>query len=427
MCGIVGVIAAYSNGMTMDEAKAFRDMVVVDSLRGFDSTGVFSISNKGNMDMLKAAVTGAEFVTTKEYQAFSTDNIMRGMFMVGHNRAATRGTVNDVNAHPFCVNDNIILVQNGTYNGSHHHHKNTEVDTEAIAWVLDEHPKDIQGALQKIDAAYCLVWYNMTDQALYIIRNGQRPLFMANTDNGGIMYASEQETIMLAASRQSIKLKGVPFLIAQDTLFKWQLHPSSKTHSFSQVKLDNTFRQTHRPHSQAWSRHNSHYSMFGFESEIEVEQPTPIHNVKPRTSPHLTDITIHTHVYNAEFTSSMMTNEQEQELRRDLDMRSRDARLYVEFNSYLPAKDNSTGKTSWYITGAPIMTGEYPMPVTYSIVFDKTEEEVYAMIDEKKLYSVTVPGTPIAHTVKDERGVSGRIVTLFVANLVEVENAETTQ
>lgn len=46
------------------------------------------------------------------------------------------------------------------------------------------------------------------------------------------------------------------------------------------------------------------------------------------------------------------------------------------------------------------------------------------MLDENKYYSVTVPGTPIEHAVKDERGVSGRIVTLFCSNLKAVEDAQ---
>ena len=33
MCGIVGLITACSNGLHYNEAEAFRDMLVVDSLR----------------------------------------------------------------------------------------------------------------------------------------------------------------------------------------------------------------------------------------------------------------------------------------------------------------------------------------------------------------------------------------------------------
>lgn len=425
MCGIVGTIAAYGNGFTMDEARAFRDMVVVDSLRGFDSTGVFTVAHNGNMEMLKEASTGATFVTRKEYAEFNTEVVMRGMFAVGHNRAATRGTVNDVNAHPFCVNDNIILVQNGTYNGSHRHHKDTDVDTEAIAWVLDAHPTDIQQALQKIDAAYCLVWYNMKDQALYIIRNAQRPLHIAYTEAGGVMYASEPETIMLAASRNNIKLKQAPYLVDADTLFKWQLDTKAKTHTFSQIKLDNTFRQTHAPHrygGHVWGNHHD-YSLYA-DIEEKVVTSYPVHNVRQIASNIKNDITIHTHVYDGKFDNYIISDSQARELRDDLLLRSRESRLTVEFAEYFPASSSQQAgqKGSWYVCGSPVQVGDYPMPVTYTLLFDKTELEIYEMIDKNVLYSVIVPGTPIEHMVKDERGVAGRIVTLFCSNLQEIEH-----
>ena len=63
MCGIVGLIASYSNGMTSDEADAFRDMVFLDTLRGWDSTGVFSVKNNGNVTVLKDAKHGPCFIS----------------------------------------------------------------------------------------------------------------------------------------------------------------------------------------------------------------------------------------------------------------------------------------------------------------------------------------------------------------------------
>ena len=419
MCGIVGYIASYSNGFTTDEVKAFRDMVVVDSLRGFDSTGVMSITHHGNLHMLKEASTGATFVTREEYEKFSTEALFRGMFLVGHNRAATRGTVNDVNAHPFCVNDNIVLVQNGTYRGSHAHHKDTEVDTEAIAWVLDAHPNDIQGALQKINAAYCLVWYNVKDQALYIIRNSERPLYIAYSDTGGVLFASEAETILLAASRNAITLNNKPYMLAENTLFKWQLDTTAKTHTFTAVKLDNSFRHTNSPYAQFDGYDNTPW--------YNRTPITPPHNVTAIAHAARTDITIHTYVYDARFEEYMMTNEEAKDIVNDLMLRSREKPLLVEFTDYLPANSDADCK-NWYLCGSILLPSDTsPSPVVYTLAFGKSEAEVYEMCDKDAIYEVNVPGTPIEHAVKATNGTPMRVVTLFGTNMVKVHNAITIQ
>lgn len=218
MCGIVGVLTSFHNGLSWNETKIFRDMLFLDQLRGMDSTGTFSVSNKGNVDILKGAMHGTDFVQHKDFDDFCQGATRNGMFVVGHNRAATRGTVKDENAHPFWVDDKIILVQNGTYKGDHKHLKDTEVDTHAIAHVLAEE-EDVEKAMQKIDAAYALVWYNVKEKSLNILRNDERPLFIAYTDTGTMLFASEPEFILFSASRQNTKLKGKPYLLKDHSLF----------------------------------------------------------------------------------------------------------------------------------------------------------------------------------------------------------------
>jgi hypothetical protein len=142
-----------------------------------------------------------------------------------------------------------------------------------------------------------------------------------------------------------------------------------------------------------------------------------------------TDITIHTYVYDGKFDEYIVTDKQATAMREDLAMRSRDSKILVEFLDYLPAK-SELGKEcrAWYLVGIPIVgTGETPLPVIYTLVFDKTEVEMFTYVDATPFNNVRIPGTPIEHAVKDARGVSGRIVTLFASNMEVVENAETLQ
>jgi hypothetical protein len=218
MCGIVGLVSKHTNGLSHPEIDMFQNMLFVDTLRGWDSTGVFGVDTYGSVGIAKAAMHGADFICTKEFKAFRDAAVKNGTFVVGHNRSATRGTVSDENAHPFCVDDKIVLVQNGTWRGSHKHIKDVEVDTHAIAHLLAEEA-DVESAMKKVNAAYTLVWYNVDTEELHLLRNSERPLFIAEFQHSGFMFASEVETIMYAAAKNNNpKFKVEPYELPVHTL-----------------------------------------------------------------------------------------------------------------------------------------------------------------------------------------------------------------
>lgn len=226
MCGIVGVATGSQNGLTVDEANAFRDMLVMDTLRGWDSTGVFGVDKHKNVLIMKEATHGADFVRTSDYAEFHREIVRNGMFVVGHNRAATKGSVKDANAHPFWVDDRIVLVQNGTYKGDHRHHKNTEVDTEAVAHVIAENP-NTEEALQKINAAYALVWFDADKGTLNIIRNTERPLWVLYTKSpSSLFFASEPGILVAACERNNIKMSDEPYQLKPGHLYSMQIKGS---------------------------------------------------------------------------------------------------------------------------------------------------------------------------------------------------------
>lgn len=205
MCGIVGIVSNCSNGFSAKEMALFSQLLFLDTVRGWDSTGVFGVENTKNVVIHKEASHGLDFLRSKEYGEFKTEMIHKGKFVVGHNRAATRGTVVDKNAHPFWVDDRIVLVQNGTYKGDHKKLKDTEVDTEAVAHVLAETPT-VEEALKKINASYAFVWYDAEAGTLNLIRNTERPLHIAAFHNTGLMFASEASMLVYAAEREDVKI-----------------------------------------------------------------------------------------------------------------------------------------------------------------------------------------------------------------------------
>jgi len=208
MCGLIAVISKSINGFSKEQQDLFNDLLYVDALRGMDSTGVFLIDNKGTMSLAKEASHAADFRRRKEYKDLLSKAFRNGSAMVGHNRAATRGSVTDQNAHPFVVDDRITLVHNGTLWGDHKKLADTEVDSHAIAHVLHEHGNDVEKAMQTISGAYALIWHDYTNKTLNILRNNDRPLFWVET-NCGWVYASEHNFIAWALSRNpNIKTIG---------------------------------------------------------------------------------------------------------------------------------------------------------------------------------------------------------------------------
>lgn len=188
MCGIIGMVTDAVNGFTSTDMDWFEEALIVDSLRGPDSTGVFVVTNKNHVRVAKQASHPYHFLASKEWSSTRAAAFSSGKIMVGHNRKATKGSINSANAHPF-AEKHIVLVHNGTiYNQKDLTAEETEVDSHAICHSLVE--KGYKETLKSIDGAFALVWYDMKERCLYLVRNSQRPLGYIAT-HSGLYFASE--------------------------------------------------------------------------------------------------------------------------------------------------------------------------------------------------------------------------------------------
>jgi glucosamine 6-phosphate synthetase-like amidotransferase/phosphosugar isomerase protein len=92
------------------EEDAFRHLLIIDSLRGEDSTGAAFVNSVGDVHLAKTVGDPFQLVETV---AFEAGMRQANKCLIGHNRSATFGNVIRKNAHPFIAGE-IIGAHNGT-------------------------------------------------------------------------------------------------------------------------------------------------------------------------------------------------------------------------------------------------------------------------------------------------------------------------
>lgn len=202
MCGIVGVMSSEGTKDWLSRKKFMNQAIFADTVRGYDSTGLFMASAgkilKPDTAYYKRALSGPDFLEISKVQTMLT-YIDDYTFTVGHNRAATKGGVTDMTSHPFDF-EHIIGVHNGTLDNHYNLPGGNKfgVDSEALFNAMNnEGAKEI---LEHVSGAFALVWYDKRDGRLYMVRNEDRPLSFATVKN--------QDTILLASEAGMLNWLG---------------------------------------------------------------------------------------------------------------------------------------------------------------------------------------------------------------------------
>ena len=182
------------------------NMFVMDSVRGQDSCGLVAVPTVGGrVNTFKKAVLPHDFLDFGKYNKLLNNN---NKVLMGHNRWATKGYIDNKSAHPF-THGNITGMHNGTlFNQALlPDHKKFSVDSENIIYSINK--EGIENTWKNIDGAAALVWYDIKTDTLNIIRNKERPFFYAFSTKGDSVYGSSEKHIMIAAlERNNISYKG---------------------------------------------------------------------------------------------------------------------------------------------------------------------------------------------------------------------------
>jgi len=237
MCGIIGLISDSKGVMAAEKRGFIKDSLVVDSLRGEDSTGIFTVDHDGTLQQFKSAMAGWDFINHRKVEKIM-GSMMDKCLIVGHNRWATRGAINSVNAHPF-HHGKII----GVHNGSLTNHEKLlvdgdhfDVDSDAVFHSINK--VGVEETVKGMNGAYAIVYYDEEKHTVNMFRNEERPLFTATVEHvydghNTILYASEPGMIDWIANRNKMKVKEM-VLLKTHTLYSLDL----KTMDYSTTALD---------------------------------------------------------------------------------------------------------------------------------------------------------------------------------------------
>lgn len=209
MCGIVGM----AGNLNYAHTNMLHDMLLLDTVRGQDSTGLFTkgfVANAKPKLVKAVGLPDALLWEDEDYMFSQTTGKVNVCLKVaiGHNRAATVGKITKETAHPFWFG-NIIGVHNGTLTSWEKEFavEGQEFLTDSQAIIFNIHKNGIDDVWSKLRGAAALVWWNEEDETINMIRNAQRPLYFAQgKDDKSIYWASEPWIMTVAASRNRVDL-----------------------------------------------------------------------------------------------------------------------------------------------------------------------------------------------------------------------------
>jgi len=202
MCGHVGIAGKLEN----KDEQTMKRLLLFDYFRGPDSTGFAALRStpKGEAHLCKIASNPLDLFDMKKFG--TALNAFNSTVFLGHNRLATKGVVNNYNAHPYLFEKEggvIVGAHNGTLDKSSwdaiEDKLGEKFPVDSMAVVAAIAKLGIEATVPLLQGAWALVWFDTSDNTLNFLRNKERPFWYAYTENfDHMIWASEFPTIRAA-------------------------------------------------------------------------------------------------------------------------------------------------------------------------------------------------------------------------------------
>lgn len=224
MCGIVGM----AGDISFKEEKVFKDLLMLDVIRGKHSTGIASMHKLGNelkTGIVKDKLNAVDFMDLK---SFSELMAKKHYILMGHNRWATKGAIVQENAHPFEFSK-VIGAHNGSLFSQYNLFEQDKYAVDSQAAFSELNQNGVASLWGKLNGAAALAWIDKEDKTINFLRNKERPLWYTTANKGRtLIWASEFWMIHVACGRQDVKLDEAPREVQVNTHYKFVLPETQK-------------------------------------------------------------------------------------------------------------------------------------------------------------------------------------------------------
>ena len=195
MCGLVGI----AGGLEYKDEDAMQRMMAMNWFRGKHSTGLAAVRPSGDVKIAKAAVDPFSLFEFPKFKEALNGN--QSCVFLGHSRAATKGAINNYNAHPWQF-DHIVGAHNGTLQDGSQDALEKEVGekfpVDSMAIIASIAKVGIAKTIKQMRGSWALSWIDLKEGSLNFIRNKERSLYFGTSDDNKLVFWASEWPMIVA-------------------------------------------------------------------------------------------------------------------------------------------------------------------------------------------------------------------------------------
>lgn len=209
MCGIFGFSGNFNS--TIEETKVLKDLFLLSETRGKEACGM-AIDNSKEISYIKTPITASEFIKKERFNEILKNELSdNSNTVIGHSRLVTNGYEQDNDNNQPVVKNGIVTIHNGIivnqnqlWDSIGRESKTSELDTELIPTLINNHLNKGCTIIESIKKLYQQIEGIANIAMLF---DNKKELLLA-TNNGSLYYViNENKSLFIFASEKYILTK----------------------------------------------------------------------------------------------------------------------------------------------------------------------------------------------------------------------------